>query len=421
MATDNLIKNACTLYCRKSNNPKEFLNPKVVSFLFCFQVLLLIFVLPSFSQESTMGLTERLQKDLEERNTLKEMSDSATGLLQALKKGEKIAPHIDDLIKKQAILVEEENETKRKFREIEKELKTLKGLREDSPIFLRHQEVLSKYSMKVRVLKESLSAIKEASEKKVRREDFEKKVEELLERTEKYRPKEEYRLHSTGQLPWKTKEPKEVLLLGAVSDAPQGGAPPITQTSPSADDLSATIDVQITPEIQALAASLNNHPLAIFRHVYNEYRYTPYYGSMKGSLDTYWEKEGNDYDLASLLIALLRAAGIPARYVKAKVQVPIDRIEKWVGIDDPMAALIYLATADIPLVGYRQGGQIRYAELEHVYVEAYVPYSKLSGNRRGRPGKTLGPHGPESKGISNCSRGGRSVCRDGGRLESHLG
>ncbi|TAJ99936.1 MAG: hypothetical protein EPO39_16225, partial [Candidatus Manganitrophaceae bacterium] len=398
MVPDNLIKSACALFCSKSNNPKVSLNSKVVSSFLCLQVLLLIFVLPSFSQESTVGLTERPLKDHEERDTLREMSDSATGLLKALQNGEKIAPHVDDLVKKQAdLLTKEDNEIKKTFREIEKSLKTFQNLKEDSPVLLRHQEVLSEYSKRVRELNQSIEAIKEASEKKVRLEDFKKKVEELLERTERYRPKEEYRLHSTGQLPWKTKERKEVLLLGAVSDAPQGGAPPITQTSPSADDLSSTIDVQITPEIQALAASLNDHPLDIFRHVYNEYRYTPYYGSMKGSLDTYWEKEGNDYDLASLLIALLRASGIPARYVKAKVQVPIDRIQKWVGIDDPMAALIYLATADIPLVGFRQGAQIRYAEIEHVYVEAYVPYSNYRGTGQDDRGKLWVPMDPSLK------------------------
>jgi len=85
-------------------------------------------------------------------------------------------------------------------------------------------------------------------------------------------------------------------------------------TLPTPDDLNSTIDVQITPEIEDLAEMLGHDPVAIYEYVRNNFEYEPYYGSLKGSQETLWEEAGNDADLASLLIALYRASGIPARY-----------------------------------------------------------------------------------------------------------
>ena len=39
----------------------------------------------------------------------------------------------------------------------------------------------------------------------------------------------------------------------------------------------------------------------------------------------------NDFDTASLLIALLRTSGISARYVYGTVEIPIDKVMNWVG------------------------------------------------------------------------------------------
>lgn len=155
--------------------------------------------------------------------------------------------------------------------------------------------------------------------------------------------------------------------------------------------------MQITPEIEQMAQSLDNNPLEIFRHIYNHYDYTPYYGSMKGSLDTYYAKEGNDYDLSSLLIALLGAAGIPARYVRAKIMVPVEQIERWVDIEGPMAALQYLSTAGTVLGYYTSGGKISHAYIEHVLVEAYLPYANYRGTLEDDSGSLWIPMDPAFK------------------------
>lgn len=77
-----------------------------------------------------------------------------------------------------------------------------------------------------------------------------------------------------------------------------------------------------TPEITALARALQNDPKLIYDYVRNNVDYTPYFGSLKGATLTYLEGSGNDFDQASLMIALLRASGITAQYVYGTMSIP---------------------------------------------------------------------------------------------------
>jgi hypothetical protein len=69
------------------------------------------------------------------------------------------------------------------------------------------------------------------------------------------------------------------------------------------------VSEEITPEITALAANLENDPKRIYDYVHNYIRYVHYFGSKKGALLTLLEGSGNDFDQCALLTALLRAAG----------------------------------------------------------------------------------------------------------------
>ena len=68
------------------------------------------------------------------------------------------------------------------------------------------------------------------------------------------------------------------------------------------------------PYIVDKAAELGNDPQRIFRYVRDEIGYEVYTGSLRGARGTLWSGAGNALDQASLLIALLRASGVPARY-----------------------------------------------------------------------------------------------------------
>ena len=91
-------------------------------------------------------------------------------------------------------------------------------------------------------------------------------------------------------------------------------------------------------------------------------------------------KQCNDIDTASLLIALLRTSGIPARYVLGTIEVPIDQVMNWVGgFTDEDSALGFIASGGTPVTGLISGGQIVAARLEHVWVEAHLDYIPSRG------------------------------------------
>ena len=90
----------------------------------------------------------------------------------------------------------------------------------------------------------------------------------------------------------------------------------LRQDAISGDYLKSTPDANTTdPYVLAKAAELGNDPNRIFEFVRDEIGYESYKGSLRGARGTLWSKAGNALDQASLLIALLRASGIPARYV----------------------------------------------------------------------------------------------------------
>jgi len=156
-----------------------------------------------------------------------------------------------------------------------------------------------------------------------------------------------------------------------------GAALPLT---PTPADLTATEDVQITQAIKDLAASLNNQPVAIYNWVRNNIQFVPSYGSIQGSDMTLQTKRGNSFDTASLLIALLRAANIPARYVYGTIEVPADKAMNWVGgVTVAQAAISLMNQGGIPSMGIGLGGQVRSIRLEHVWVEAFVDYNPSRG------------------------------------------
>ena len=164
----------------------------------------------------------------------------------------------------------------------------------------------------------------------------------------------------------------------------------------TADDLAETVEVQLTPEIKAKALELGNNPVKIYEWVRNNFKYEPYYGSLKGAKQTLLEMSGNDYDLASLLIALLRAANIPARYASGTIELPIERTMSWLGVKGATVAAEILASGGIPVKAGMSGGKTTSVRLEHVWVEAFVNMYPSFGTKPG-PGNAWVPLDPSFK------------------------
>jgi len=135
-----------------------------------------------------------------------------------------------------------------------------------------------------------------------------------------------------------------------------------------------TPEVKFTDRIKDLADSLENNPGKIFDYVLNNINYEPYYGSLKGADETLLEKAGNDYDISSLLIALLRYSGYPARYVQGEMMIPIEWMSGVLGVDDNWMPSYIIGTNHIPGTQYTVNGEPYAMRLEWVWVETYIPW-----------------------------------------------
>lgn len=87
-----------------------------------------------------------------------------------------------------------------------------------------------------------------------------------------------------------------------------------------------------TTEITELARALQYDPKRIYDYVHNYIDYVPYFGLLKGPALTLLDKSGNDFDQASLMIALLQVSGYTARYEYGTMSIPGYQLSNWVGV-----------------------------------------------------------------------------------------
>lgn len=137
------------------------------------------------------------------------------------------------------------------------------------------------------------------------------------------------------------------------------------------------IDVQINQEIIDKAAALGT-PLAMYEFVRNECAFQAYYGSRKGSIETLRQRAGNDYDLASLLIALFRASAIPARFASGIVEMSAAQATGWLGVDSADVAASILFTNGLEGLAITNAGNVVAVRCRRVWVEAFLPRGRGS-------------------------------------------
>ncbi len=152
---------------------------------------------------------------------------------------------------------------------------------------------------------------------------------------------------------------------------------------PGASDpayLAETPEVVLNDAIRAKAAELDYDALKIYRWVRNNVEWIPSWGALQQADITLSSRRGNAMDIASLTIALLRASGIPARYVHGTVEVPEAQFRNWAGgFKDITAAANFAASGGIPTGTELDGGQITGVRMEHVWVEAAIDFHPSQG------------------------------------------
>ncbi len=176
--------------------------------------------------------------------------------------------------------------------------------------------------------------------------------------------------------------PRSVLLAsaGSLSGMPLPDA--ILGEAATDADLAITADADRGAAVAELGASLEHNPVRLYNWVRNNIRYTVGYGAMQGASGVLQSGRGNDIDSASLLVALYRQAGIPARYVYGTVEIPAARMLSWLGVDNPGAAQAMLTQAGIPHQVVGAGGVASAFQIEHVWVKARIDLHPSRGARQ---------------------------------------
>ncbi len=191
----------------------------------------------------------------------------------------------------------------------------------------------------------------------------------------------------TGSLPYRNLNYPvlEPSAAAVIAPAYRGGS-----TTVVPEDLKGSPEAPVDREIAALAQSLNWSPVEIYEYVKNNIETEWYWGAMKGALETLRQKSGNDADQAALLVALLRAAGFPARYVRGTIEFfpGIEKVKNLTGIDDPNKIAVFFQKSGIPFKPVISGGRIINFQIEHIWVEAQIPYSNYRGALIDEHGKT---------------------------------
>src|SRR6218665_3100265 len=175
---------------------------------------------------------------------------------------------------------------------------------------------------------------------------------------------------------WRNLHPGQAVKLAQAGGGSTGiefRIPPEPGLAPRPEDLAETPEVTLTPDIRAKALELKNNPVVIHNWVRNHIEWVPTWGAIQSAQDTLDKRRGNAVDIASLQIALLRAAGIPARYQWGTVDMPAAQAMNWVGnASNPRAALQLMNRGGIAARALVQGGTIQSIRFEHVWVQAYV-------------------------------------------------
>ena len=135
---------------------------------------------------------------------------------------------------------------------------------------------------------------------------------------------------------------------------------------------------EITPEIESLARALRHDVDLIYEYVASQIDYDPIWGSHKGALGTLLDREGGDFDQASLMIALLRASGHTASYVYGQQRIVAADLVNWLGAsDDPNVVAQLIGNSGRSIDPSRNqvltsGGGLFGVDLERVWVEVRI-------------------------------------------------
>lgn len=123
----------------------------------------------------------------------------------------------------------------------------------------------------------------------------------------------------------------------------------------------------MTAQMAEKATELGN-AVNVYNYLYNNMRSEFYYGSRKGAIGTFEQGGGNDIDLSSLLIAMLRYLGYDADYVTAGAGFTAEQLIKWTNADSMDEAKAIYACQGREITTYDYEG-VTYYFCDYTYVQ----------------------------------------------------
>ncbi len=136
--------------------------------------------------------------------------------------------------------------------------------------------------------------------------------------------------------------------------------------------LICTIDANCNDEyVVEKAAELGNDASTIFTYV-RSLGFESYIGSLRGARGTLWSEAGNSMDQASLLIALLRASGVPAAYRHGDLEMPLRRQLILSMFPQPQGVIGHIPEGTA-VADPANDPQLLEETRDHWWVQAYLP------------------------------------------------
>lgn len=139
--------------------------------------------------------------------------------------------------------------------------------------------------------------------------------------------------------------------------------PPNTSIVTTNQPVETSLTAQMADKTKELGNAVN-----VYNYLYNNMRSEFYYGSRKGAIGTFEQGGGNDADLSSLLIAMLRYLGYDANYVTDIVGFSADQLMKWTNTNSIEAATKIYACQGRENTTYEHEG-VTYYFCDYTYVQ----------------------------------------------------
>lgn len=254
-------------------------------------------------------------------------------------------------------------------------------------IMERHSAVVSGYRSRLQSVFDALEDVRNETNNRKQRQ----KATDTANRFEAIKKKASSQAFDPNQLPSRSippnpeNTPKTTALEFVLADpfgdgrrlrADIDGTPPSGNDAFSNPDwLSESVEVQITQAIADKALELQNDPVQIYHWVRNNIEWNPNWGAKQSAELTLELRSGNAMDIASLTIALMRASGIPARYVHGTIDLDEERFRNWAGgFADVQSGMDFASSGAMRVGALISGGTIAGVRLEHVWVEVAVDY-----------------------------------------------